>query len=158
METTKKIEFSIADHATLKPAPINADWIIEGAPVARNALLSRSEDGSAFTLIWDCTAGLFEWRYSIDETVYILEGSVIVRGRGGRNPSPRGRGHRLLPLGLARGMAGGVLCAQGRLLPQTHAARLSLGEKSRQGGFAKGRIAQARRRRHGNVRRSELTS
>ncbi len=78
METTKRIEFSIADHATLKSAPISGDWIIEGAPVARNALLSRSEDGSAFTLIWDCTAGLFEWRYSIDETVYILEGSVIV--------------------------------------------------------------------------------
>ncbi len=83
METTKRIEFSIADHATFKPAPINADWIIEGAPIARNALLSRSEDGSAFTLIWDCTAGLFEWRYNIDETVYILEGSVIVEDAAG---------------------------------------------------------------------------
>jgi uncharacterized cupin superfamily protein len=83
VETTKRIEFSIADRATLKPAPINADWIIEGAPIARNALLSRSEDGSAFTLIWDCTAGLFEWRYSIDETVYILEGSVIVEDASG---------------------------------------------------------------------------
>jgi len=83
LETIKRIEFNIADHAALKPAPINADWIIEGAPVARNALLSRSEDGSAFTLIWDCTAGLFEWRYSIDETVYILEGSVIVEDAAG---------------------------------------------------------------------------
>jgi uncharacterized cupin superfamily protein len=83
LETTKRIEFSIADRAALKPAPINADWIIEGAPAARNALLSRSEDGSAFTLIWDCTAGLFEWRYTIDETVYILEGSVIVEDAAG---------------------------------------------------------------------------
>jgi uncharacterized protein len=83
LETTRKIEFGIADHAPLKPAPINADWIIEGAPAARNAMLSRSEDGSAFTLIWDCTAGLFEWRYSIDETVYILEGSVIIEDAEG---------------------------------------------------------------------------
>jgi hypothetical protein len=28
--------------------------------------------------MWDCTAGRFNWFYSIDETVYILEGSVTV--------------------------------------------------------------------------------
>jgi uncharacterized cupin superfamily protein len=83
LQTTKIIDFSIADRAPLKPAPINADWIIEGAPAARNAILSRGEDGSAFTLIWDCTAGLFEWRYGIDETVYILEGSVVVQDETG---------------------------------------------------------------------------
>ena len=83
MTLDTKIEFAFADHAPLQPAPINADWIIEGEPVARNALLSRSEDGDAFTVIWDCTSGLFDWRYSIDETVYILEGSVIVEDEAG---------------------------------------------------------------------------
>ena len=78
-----KIEFGFADHAPLLTAPINADWILEGKPVARNALLSRSDDGDAFTVIWDCTSGAFEWRYSIDETVYILEGSVIVEDEAG---------------------------------------------------------------------------
>ncbi|MGA8172128.1 MAG: cupin domain-containing protein [Methylocystis sp.] len=80
---SKKIEFSIADHAQLRPAPINPEWIIEGAPFARNALLSKSADDSAFTLVWDCTRGLFDWHYSIDETVFILEGSVMVEDEAG---------------------------------------------------------------------------
>ncbi len=63
---------------SLRPAPINPDWILEGKPVARNALLSRSHDGTASTFIWDCTAGTFDWHYDIDETVHVLEGSVVV--------------------------------------------------------------------------------
>lgn len=59
--------------------PIHPAWIIEGNPIARNFVLSRSTDGSASTLLWDCTKGVFNWRYDIDETVYVLEGSVIVR-------------------------------------------------------------------------------
>ncbi|QGM47101.1 cupin domain-containing protein [Methylocystis heyeri] len=78
MSEEKKIEFGSANGLALQPAPINPEWIREGAPVARNGLLSRSADGSAFTLIWDCTGGVFEWRYDIDETVFILEGSVTV--------------------------------------------------------------------------------
>jgi uncharacterized protein len=78
MSEDNKIIFGSANGLVLQPAPINPEWIREGAPVARNGLLSRSADGSAFTLIWDCTGGVFEWRYDIDETVFILEGSVTV--------------------------------------------------------------------------------
>ena len=42
--------------------------------MARVKSLSRSGDDTAWTDIWDCTAGTFEWRYEIDETVHILEG------------------------------------------------------------------------------------
>ena len=62
----------------LKSAPIQADWIRSGNPTARNAELSRSRDGTACTLIWDCTPGQFEWRYNTDETIHILEGSVVL--------------------------------------------------------------------------------
>ncbi len=62
----------------LKPSPINPAWILEGQPVARNVVLSRSEDTTACTIMWDCTAGKFNWHYAFDETVHILEGSVIV--------------------------------------------------------------------------------
>lgn len=62
----------------LKSAPIQPDWIRGGNPVARNAELSRSDDRTACTLIWDCTPGQFEWRYDIDETIHILEGSVVL--------------------------------------------------------------------------------
>jgi uncharacterized protein len=62
----------------LKPSPINPDWILEGDPIARNAILSRSDDTTACTIFWDCTAGKFNWHYGFDETVHILEGSVVV--------------------------------------------------------------------------------
>ena len=67
----------------LGPAPIRSDWILEGSPVTRNKLLSGSTDGTANTYIWDCTTGRFNWFYDIDETVYVLEGSVSVRDHNG---------------------------------------------------------------------------
>jgi len=65
----------------LLPAPINPDWIIEGNPQARNAVLSTSRDGCASTILWECTAGRFEWQYDIDETIHILDGSVVLESR-----------------------------------------------------------------------------
>ena len=62
----------------LRSAPIESSWIREGSPLARNATLSRSADGLASTLVWDCTAGKFEWHYDIDETIYFLEGSATI--------------------------------------------------------------------------------
>ena len=62
----------------LRPSPINPDWVRGGSPVARNALLSTSRDRSSYTLVWDCTPGVFEWHYDSDETIHILEGSVVL--------------------------------------------------------------------------------
>ena len=62
----------------LRPAPICREWITGGDPVARNAELSRSRDGTACTLVWDCTPGRFTWHYDVDETIHILEGSVVL--------------------------------------------------------------------------------
>ena len=62
-------------------APINRSWIRAGNPQARNMVLSRSLDGRASTMIWDCTAGKFEWHYEIDETIYFLEGEVAICDR-----------------------------------------------------------------------------
>lgn len=62
----------------LKSAPINRDWILEGNPVARNSVLSRSRDGTASTLVWDCSPGKFEWHYDTDETIHILEGTIVL--------------------------------------------------------------------------------
>jgi uncharacterized cupin superfamily protein len=69
----------LAGHVVLNPAPIYADWVIEGNPIARNKVLSSSADGTASTLIWDCTAGRFNWIYDIDETIYVIEGGVVIR-------------------------------------------------------------------------------
>jgi uncharacterized cupin superfamily protein len=81
------IESSIksgSESANFSPCPINPDWILEGKPVARIELLSSSVDGNANTFYWDCTAGRFNWFYSSDETLHILEGSVILKSPSGK--------------------------------------------------------------------------
>jgi len=67
----------------LNPSPIHPEWVIEGNPIARNKVLSSSADGTASTLIWDCSAGRFNWFYDVDETIYVIEGGVVIRDAGG---------------------------------------------------------------------------
>lgn len=62
----------------LKPSPINPSWIVSGNPVARASELMRSADKSTWTVVWDCTAGRFTWTYNCDETIHIVEGSIIL--------------------------------------------------------------------------------
>lgn len=64
--------------ATLSPAPIDPDWIEDGAPRAAGTLLTKSADGATSMILWECTPGKFTWRYSFDETIYFLEGSVVI--------------------------------------------------------------------------------
>ena len=66
----------------LKPAPIEPSWIIEGHPQATWHVLSRSVDGLASTMVWQCTAGKFNWYYDFDETIMILEGSIVLESDG----------------------------------------------------------------------------
>ena len=68
----------------LSSAPIRADWVIEGRPVARNTVLARSADRTAMTMLWDCTAGMFRWVYDQDETIHIIEGGVTITLDDGR--------------------------------------------------------------------------
>jgi uncharacterized cupin superfamily protein len=68
-----------ASRADLMPSPIRANWVLEGNPMARNQLLSVSADGNARSYIWDCTAGRFNWFYEVDETIYVIEGGVVLR-------------------------------------------------------------------------------
>jgi uncharacterized protein len=62
--------------------PIEATWIVEGDPVAQGALLSKSADGLAWTVVWECSEGKFHWYYDFDETLMILEGSIIIESDG----------------------------------------------------------------------------
>jgi uncharacterized cupin superfamily protein len=72
--------------APMMAAPINPSWIESGNPQARLAILAVSDDRAASTLLWECTAGKFTWRYNIDETIHFLDGEVTisVNGRPGR--------------------------------------------------------------------------
>jgi uncharacterized protein len=62
----------------LTPRPIEPSWIIEGNPVAQNSVLSQSADGLASTIVWQCSEGKFNWYYDFDETILILEGSIVL--------------------------------------------------------------------------------
>src|SRR5579872_1447666 len=62
----------------LFPSPIEPSWLIEGKPRARSCMLSRSTDGTDWTAVWECTEGKFNWYYGLDETILILEGSIIL--------------------------------------------------------------------------------
>jgi uncharacterized cupin superfamily protein len=66
----------------LTPRPIEPSWITEGNPVAQWHVLSRSADGLASTMVWECSEGRFNWYYDFDETVLILEGSIVLESDG----------------------------------------------------------------------------
>jgi uncharacterized cupin superfamily protein len=62
----------------LTPKPIVPSWIIEGNPVAQWCVLSKSADGLASTMVWECSEGKFNWYYDFDETFLILEGTIVL--------------------------------------------------------------------------------
>jgi uncharacterized cupin superfamily protein len=79
----------------LQLSPIEPSWIVEGRPSASSAELSVSEDGRATTVVWECTAGRFNWIYDYDETAHILVGSAIVHNHA-MKPTQLGPGDVVL--------------------------------------------------------------
>ncbi len=69
--------------AQLTPAPIKKEWIEGGDPQARLAILAYSDDRATSTILWECSAGRFTWRYNCDETIYFLDGEVSISVAGG---------------------------------------------------------------------------
>jgi uncharacterized protein len=79
MDLTSRALIEVADTTPdLTPCPIEPSWIVEGNPVAQVSLLSKSTDGLAWTLVWQCSEGKFHWNYGYDETILILEGSIVL--------------------------------------------------------------------------------
>ena len=86
LEQTISIEEAVErrqDAYGLGASPIPRAWILEGNPVARKKRLNRSSDNLAGTMMWDCTAGRFNWFYDEDEVIHVLEGSVVVEDATG---------------------------------------------------------------------------
>ena len=66
----------------LTPRPIEPSWVIDGKPDASWCILSQSADGLATTMVWHCTEGKFNWYYDFDETILILDGSIVLESDG----------------------------------------------------------------------------
>jgi uncharacterized cupin superfamily protein len=64
-------------------SPIFPEWIRSGRPEARMRELARSEDRTTALLIWDCTAGEFDWHYDQDETIIIVAGETYITADDG---------------------------------------------------------------------------
>jgi uncharacterized protein len=84
-DETMRVALIEAGHrdAELKASPIVPSWIIEGSPEARACVVSTSKCGSAWTMVWSCTEGKFHWYYDVDETIMILEGSIVLESEEG---------------------------------------------------------------------------
>lgn len=63
---------------SLQPTPISSDWILAGTPEARSKILAKSYDGTSYIVVWECTAGRFNWHYVEDETVVVISGGVFI--------------------------------------------------------------------------------
>lgn len=72
------VVIAAAAAASLEPAPISSDWILAGRPEARSKILAKSQDGTSYIMVWECTAGRFNWHYHEDETVVVISGEVFV--------------------------------------------------------------------------------
>ena len=62
----------------LQDMPIDPSWIKEGNPVARGTVVAQSEDKKVSSGLWSCEPGKFEWVFSWDEFVHVMEGEVDI--------------------------------------------------------------------------------
>ena len=100
----------------LVSAPIPRAWIREGNPVARDKRLAGSSDRLPRTIMWDCTAGRFDWFTNDEEVAHVLEGCVLIEDAAGARPTTAGRRYVSVSRGLAISVDGAELHSQDRLL------------------------------------------
>jgi uncharacterized cupin superfamily protein len=70
-------------HVDLQSEPIPSQWILSGAPEARGAKLTTSNDGTSSVVVWECSPGSFKWDYHQDETAVIIAGEAFITIEGG---------------------------------------------------------------------------
>ncbi len=67
---------SVATTDDLAPDPMDPSWILEGNPQARSRKLFLSPDRTISAILWDCSAGRFDWHYGTDEIIQIVDGEA----------------------------------------------------------------------------------
>lgn len=63
--------------------PILPSWILSGTPVTRSKNVVRSHDWTSNIVVWECTAGSFNWRYCKDEVVIVISGEAFITNEKG---------------------------------------------------------------------------
>jgi hypothetical protein len=77
----------------LEPAPIRADWILDGTPRRRAKLLAHGNTGGVALHMWDCSSGCFRWTHACEEIIYVLEGEALITRAGVRHALRMGDTH-----------------------------------------------------------------
>jgi len=67
----------------LEPEPVPHDWIVSGSPEAKARMVLRSRDWLQSIVIWDCTAGQFNWHYNKDEILFVISGHATLTNESG---------------------------------------------------------------------------
>jgi uncharacterized cupin superfamily protein len=63
--------------------PILPNWVLNGTPVSRTKNLARSNDWTSNMVIWECSAGTFNWFYTQDEMLFVVSGEAyIINSKG----------------------------------------------------------------------------
>jgi uncharacterized cupin superfamily protein len=75
---SNSIVIAAAATSDLNAAPIARDWILDGSPETRNKEIAKSSDQTSYIMVWDCTAGRFNWHYSMDETLVVTSGEAFI--------------------------------------------------------------------------------
>jgi uncharacterized protein len=81
---SRPILFARPSDIELAADPIRPHWVIDGEPQARSRRLAESADGTSSVMAWSCSAGRFNWHYTVDETVHIVSGEVFVTDHKGQ--------------------------------------------------------------------------
>jgi len=82
--------------------PILPHWVLNGSPLTRTKQLLRSRDYTSNIVVWECSAGSFNWHYNQDEMVVIVAGEVFITNE-------KGEERRLGPCDMAFFPAGTVV-------------------------------------------------
>jgi uncharacterized protein len=75
---SKSVLFAATASLDLVASPISRDWVLEGKPEARSKELARSHDRTSYVVVWDCSAGSFNWHYNKDETIVVMSGEAFI--------------------------------------------------------------------------------
>src|SRR5438093_1448607 len=82
--------------AALEPAPVLQDEVRNDTPRMRSRELSRSHDGTSHTMVWESTAGCFDWDYNKDETFVVISGEAFITSEKGEERLARDDDERLI--------------------------------------------------------------
>jgi hypothetical protein len=61
-----------------------------GNPVTKGSISFQTSDKCLSGGVWTCTAGTFDWTYTADEMIYVLEGEAYIEDESGTR-------HHLVP-------------------------------------------------------------